>query len=99
MIKHIVMFRFRSDLDDGTRAALIEEYKSFPKTFPSMRNFSFGTNKSERDNTFEYAFSVEFENKSALKAYLSSKEHEEHVVERFRPALQSRAIVSYEIED
>lgn len=99
MIKHTVMFRFRSDLDDETRNSLIAEYRSFPKVFSSMRNFSFGKNISERDDTFEYAFSVEFESEAALKAYLSSKEHEEHVVRRFRPAIQARAIVSYEIQD
>ena len=64
-----------------------------------MRNFTIGRNISERDGTFEYAFSVEFGNETELKNYLNSPEHEEHVVERFRPLISARAIVSYEVAE
>jgi hypothetical protein len=99
MIRHIVVFRFKNGVDDRVKEKLIDEYNSFPAKFPSMHNFSFGKNISERDNTFEYGFCVEFENEGALKSYLSSKEHEEHVVERFRPVIESRAIFSYKTQN
>ena len=99
MIKHLLMFRFRSDAPEPARAALLREYRDFPKTFPWMRNFTLGRNASKRDQTFDYAFSIDFDSQADLDRYLSSKEHEEHVVLRFRPLVEARAIASYEVPD
>lgn len=96
MIKHTVMFRFKDDAPEDKKKILLDEYMTFPRKFPMMRNFSFGRNVSERDQTYEYAFSVEFESMAHLKEYLSSEEHEAHVTERFRPIVKDRAISSFE---
>jgi hypothetical protein len=96
MIRHTVFFRFRDDAPEPRKRDLLAEYQTFPKMFPAMRNFTIGRNISTRDQTFEYAFSVEFDSEADLKDYLASHAHEEHVVERFRPIVSARAIVSYE---
>ena len=97
MIRHIVAFSFRPDAPDHLKAALLEEYPTFPSRYPAMRNFQMGRNTSERDQTFEYGFTVEFATVDDLKAYLNSASHEEHVTERFRPLISKRAIVSFEV--
>lgn len=99
MIRHMVFFSFKPDADPAKREALLREYAAFPSVHPAMRNFTLGRNISERDRTFEYAFTVEFESEADLKAYLNSREHEEHVALRFRPLIAARAIVSYEVAD
>ena len=96
MIKHTVMFRFKDDAPEDKKQILLDEYMTFPRKFPTMRNFSFGRNVSERDQTYEYAFCVEFETMDDLKTYLASAEHEEHVKERFRPIVAQRSISSFE---
>jgi hypothetical protein len=95
MIKHTVMFRFKSDVPDEKRQSLLDEYLSLPSVYPKMKNYAFGKNISERDQTFEYAFSVEFETEEELKEYLNSEIHEKHVIERWRPMIESRAIASF----
>jgi hypothetical protein len=97
MIKHVVCFRFKDDVPEDVKENLLSEYHEFPTRFPKMRNFSIGNNISARDQTFQYAFVVDFETETDLKEYLSSKEHEDHVVNRFRPVISARAIVSYEV--
>ena len=62
----------------------------------AMKNWQDGRNISKRDQTFEYAFVVEFESESELLAYLNSQEHERFVRERFRPHIEARAIVRFE---
>ena len=99
MIRHMVFFSFKPDVDPSRRDALLREYTTFPAVYPTMRNFTLGRNISQRDQTFEYAFTVEFEGEGDLRAYLNSREHEDHVVERFRPLIAARAIVSYEVAD
>ncbi|MFA5487962.1 MAG: Dabb family protein [Candidimonas sp.] len=95
MIKHTLFFRFKPEATQAQRDALLAEYVDFPKQFPWMKNFSIGRNISERDDTFDYAFSIEFDSRADLDRYLRSNEHEEHVVQRFRPIVEQRAIVSF----
>ena len=97
MIRHTVFFSFRLEAPKEARDALLREYVTFPSIHKKMRNFTLGKNISQRDQTFQYAFNVDFENDEDLKEYLNSREHEEHVVERFRPVISVRAIVSYEV--
>ncbi|MCO5090934.1 Dabb family protein [Bosea sp. (in: a-proteobacteria)] len=99
MIRHSVLFSFKPTADKAACDALLREYVTFPQVHKNMRNFTLGKNISERDQTFQYAFSVDFDNEQDLKDYLNSREHEEHVVERFRPLISGRAIVSYEVAD
>ncbi len=95
MIKHLVIFRLKPDAPAEKRDALLTEYSTFLGLFPTMRRLDIGQNESERDKTFEYGFVMEFDDKAGLDAYLLSKEHEEHVVERFRPIVAQRAILSF----
>ena len=99
MIRHTVFFTFRPDAAPDKVAAIMDEYARFPTLHRGMRNFSIGRNISERDRTFDWAFSVEFDTEAELKAYLNSELHEQHVVERFRPIVERRAIVSYEVQN
>lgn len=99
MIKHMVLFRFKPDVSERPKEKLLAEYITFPSIHSKMRNFTLGKNISERDKSFEYAFSVEFDTEADLKEYLNSREHEEHVVKRFRPLIESRAIMSYEVPE
>lgn len=97
MIRHMVAFSFKPDAPEPLKAALLAEYASFPSHYPAMRNFQAGHNISERDTSFEYGFTVEFETAAELKAYLNSASHEEHVTERFRSLVARRMIVSFEV--
>ena len=97
-MRHIVAFSFRPDAPERLKTALLAEYHTFPSHYPAMRNFQMGRNISERDDTFEYGFTVEFETVEELKAYLNSASHEEHVTERFKPLISRRAIVSFEVK-
>lgn len=97
MIRHVVAFRFREEVSEGGRQSLIDELNRFPLHYPAMRRWALGTNRSRRDATFSHAFSVEFDSEVELTAYLDSDAHERFVRERFRPLVEARAIVSFEV--
>ncbi|MGH8994930.1 MAG: Dabb family protein [Acidimicrobiales bacterium] len=99
MIRHLVAFRFREDVDDAGRQALLDELGTFPAAFPTMRRWALGANISRRDDTFTHAFTVEFATEAELVAYLDSAQHERFVRERFRPLIAGRAIVSFSAPD
>lgn len=96
MIKHIVAFRFKHGISESKVKSILEEQGEFPKRFPKMRNWTMGKNISKRDDTFTYAFVVEFESEKDLTDYLNSEEHESWVRDKWRPFIEKRAIVSYE---
>ncbi len=98
MIRHVLAFRFRPEVPEPERAGLLAELEALPTRFPAMVRFALGANISRRDDTFSYAFSVEFQSEEELVAYLDSEEHERFVIERFRPLVESRAIVSFEAD-
>lgn len=99
MIKHMVAFRFREDVDEADRQAVLDELNDFPGHYPTMRRWALGENISNRDDTFSHAFTVEFASEAELLAYLGSERHERFVRERFRPRIAARAIVSFEVAD
>jgi catechol 2,3-dioxygenase-like lactoylglutathione lyase family enzyme len=96
MIRHTVVFRFRPEVDPATVEDVLARLRTFPAHFPAMRRFSAGPNVSDRDDRFTHAFSVEFDTRAALSAYLTSDLHETFVAEVWRPVIAERAIVSYE---
>lgn len=98
LIKHIVAFRFRPDVPDETVKAILEELTTFPQRFPAMKRWTLGPNISKRDTTFTHAFVVEFDTEKELTDYLDSDEHETFIIERWRPNIEQRAIISFRSE-
>lgn len=96
MIRHMVLFRFRSDVDADGVQAVLDELAALPSYYAEMRNFGVGENVSKRDRTYSHAMTVEFDERSQLEAYLNSSRHERFVAERFLPAVEHRVIASYE---
>jgi catechol 2,3-dioxygenase-like lactoylglutathione lyase family enzyme len=96
VIRHTLAFRFKPEVDERTREAILAELRTFPSIHPQMRSFTLGANISTRDSTFTHAFSAEFDDDAELQKYLTSAEHEEFVREHWRPVIDQQAIVSYE---
>lgn len=97
MIRHVLTFSFRADADPATCDAVLAELETFPDRFPAMRGWALGPNISRRDDTFAYAFVVDFADEDALAAYLSSEEHETFVTERWKPVVDHRAITTFAV--
>ena len=97
MLRQIVLFRFRDDVPDADRAALLAELDGFPDEFRMMRNWMCGENRSARDDRFSHAFVVDFDSDADLQAYLSSERHETFVHDRWRPIIAERAIVTLHV--
>lgn len=97
MIRHIVTFTFAPDVPEAGRRSLLDELETFPDRFPAMRGWSLGRNVSQRDDTYEWAFVVDFADEASLLAYLNSEPHETFVAERWRPVVARRAITTYAV--
>lgn len=96
MMRHMVLFRFRPEASEQDRRAVLDGLAQLPMHFPQMRRFGLGENVSQRDRTFSHVMAVEFERREEMESYLNSAEHEEFVSMLFRPAVEGRAIASFD---
>jgi 2,3-dihydroxy-p-cumate/2,3-dihydroxybenzoate 3,4-dioxygenase len=94
MIKHMVLFALRENVQPKAVDELILSMADFPRRYPAMRRFAIGRNVSTRDSTYAYAMTMEFDSQQELAEYLGSEFHEDFVATRFKPLIQSRAIAS-----
>lgn len=97
MIRHVLTFNFHEHVDDDTRTQLLDELATFPERYPTMRNWTMGRNISKRDDTYQWAFVVDFDTEDDLVDYLNSDSHETFVRQRWQPLIKSRAITSFEV--
>lgn len=98
MIKHVVTFRFKDDVDDATRQSILDEIAAFPSHYPQMHNFSLGENISSREQRMTHTFMIEFPDQGSLMEYLGSDRHERFVRERWRPVIEAQAIAALEVD-
>ena len=96
MIRHTLSFRFKDDVGEAARAAVLAELATFPERYPAMRNFSLGENISTRDSTFTHTMAVDFATIGELQEYLGSDSHESFVRGTWRPVIDRQAITSHE---
>lgn len=98
MIRHVLLFRFRPDASEAERSVVLAGLAELPSKHSAIRRFGLGPNISHRDSTFSYAMTMEFETREELEKYLNCESHERFVADIFRPAIDQRAIASYETE-
>jgi 2,3-dihydroxy-p-cumate/2,3-dihydroxybenzoate 3,4-dioxygenase len=96
MIRHTLSFRFADSVAFEQRASVLDELRTFPSTYPTMRNWSLGENFSTRDTTFTHTMAMDFDGRDDLIGYLGSDSHERFVRETWRPVIAQQAITSYE---
>lgn len=97
MIKHLVLFAFKPEVEESTQKQILNELQELPARYPQMRNWSIGENFSNRLSTvtMTHAFAIDFDSERDLLAYLKSDGHENFVKERWRPYIERQTIVSY----
>ncbi len=101
MVFHVVLFKPRPNLSPAERAGLVEALEDALRRIPSIRRFNLGRRirhgagyEAGMTMDLEYAAVLEFDDLSALRAYL---EHPAHAAlgRRFRESLESSAIYDY----
>lgn len=90
----MLAFRFRDDVEQEQRAAILAELETFPSVHPQIRDFTLGENISDRDTSMSHAFTMVFDSEDDARAYLRSDEHEQFVRERWRPVIEQQVIAT-----
>lgn len=98
MIKHIVLFRFKNDIDEVYKQQEIREIKAGLEALqgvaPTLRSIEVGVNCNPAEK-YDLALVATFDNLDDLNAYAVHPEHVK-VSGRIRAMLESRACNDFE---
>ena len=77
MLRHIVLTRFRDDVDDSTIADIYDGLAQVAERLPGASGFVGGRSNSPEDleRGYTHGFTIDFDDHSALAAYAGHPEH------------------------
>ena len=80
MVRHIVMWKIKDELEGQDKKALAAELRrrleALPALIPQIKAFQVGDNFSPRDAAMDVALFSEFENREDLQAYAVHPDHQ-----------------------
>lgn len=95
MIEHIVLFRFKSDIEDAAKQRLIEELRGLEGRVPSIRSISSGLNFSTRGDGYEAGLVIRFDDQAGLDSYQIHPDHVRVVQDCVKPVVEKVLAVDY----
>jgi hypothetical protein len=105
MIAHVVLFRPRANLSPAGRTALVAAFETALREIPSIRRANVGRRLLQGHSyealmkaNYEYAAVLEFDDASALNAYLAHPAHQQLSVQ-FYGAFEQALMYDFEVQE
>lgn len=99
MIKHVVLFQLKEDVDAAEKQQVMERFKAgileLPGQIPCIRQIEVGFNANP-DEQYDVALSSEFDTLEDVKTYAVHPAHVA-VAQIIKPYVKSRACSDYEV--
>jgi len=99
MLRHVVMFRWKPGTTPAQVEAVERALARMPELVPEIRGYRYGRDARLADGNFDYAIVADFDNAAGWRAYWSNAEHQKLIAEYFRPIVEQRAAVQYELDE
>ena len=96
MIKHVVMWKFKSDVVESDRLEMKRQLEALKGEVPTLADISVGLDISRKDRSWDIVLYSEFESMEDLKAYAAHPQHLK-VVEFVKTVVSEGAAVDYEV--
>jgi hypothetical protein len=97
MIRHMVLFSWKPEATEEQKQRVSVEIAKLPSIVPSIRAFASGPDAGlGRTNHFDFAVSVDFDDKAGLLAYRENPGHQDIVRRYIQPITAQRATVQFE---
>ena len=84
MIKHIVLWRLKNDVEEQVKEkqllSMKERLESLPQAIPQIRHFEIGLNVKPSERAMDIVLYSEFDSREDLNTYSAHPAHQEAVV-------------------
>ena len=96
VLRHVVMFEFKSASSEEDVKGVVDEFRALPKKIPEIVDFEYGTNNSpeELNDGFTHCFLVTFKSEKDREVYLPHPAHKAFV-EVLKPHLEKVMVIDY----
>lgn len=97
MIRHIVCFKFKPDITEEEKAALVQATRELPKAISVAKSWQDGFNLGPRDKTYDYGITCEFDDWDAFNTYIDHPAHQAFVENYVKKLVPTRAVIDFEV--
>ncbi|MEP7338767.1 MAG: Dabb family protein [Acidobacteriota bacterium] len=95
MIRHLVLFRFKTDTPQSDRQAFLDMLRALPSKISEIMDFEAGFDVVRSPRAFDLALVASYADLAALDRY-AKHEHHLPVIERSKEICEQVASVDYE---
>ena len=97
MLRHIVLFNWKSDTPTGHAERTTEALGQLRPKIPQIRSYEFGANLGINPGTYDFAVTATFDNADDYIAYRDNPVHKAFIAEFTAPFVATRASIQFEI--
>jgi hypothetical protein len=95
MIRHTVLFKWKTEATDEQKAAAAAELASLPPILPSIKAMALGTDAGMATGNFDFALTVDFDDDAGYFAYRDDPAHRDVISRTIAPILAQRVAVQF----
>jgi hypothetical protein len=92
-VRHVVVFRWKDDVDAAALAAIDAALSALPAQIPSLRGYHHGADLALGEGRWDYGIVAECDDVEGWRAYEQHPAHQRVVTEVLRPHVAERAAV------
>lgn len=96
MIEHIVLFKWQEEATEEQITEALKALNSLKDKIEGIIDLSCGENFSERNQGFQHALIVKFNDRDSLESYFPHPAHQEVVKNNIRPILADILSIDYQ---
>jgi Stress responsive A/B Barrel Domain len=98
MIRHVVMFRWRTGTTSEQIGAVEEGLGKLPGEIPEIHRYTFGSDLGINVGNFQFAVVADFESRDDYLVYRDNPVHRALIEEKIRPNIEDRTAIQFEID-
>jgi hypothetical protein len=99
LIRHVVLLRWSTPLDDAARRAFAAALDALPGQIPEIVTYDHGPDVGVVQGNFDYAVTATFARPEDFPTYRDHPAHQAMFAEHIAPRLADRAAVQFELAD
>lgn len=97
MLRHIALFKLRTDAPAGSIQSLEEGLFLIAQTIKEIASYDYGADLGLREGNFDFAVVADFTTAEDFERYVQHPDHQAFLKDRLTPILAERVSIQFEL--
>lgn len=98
MLRHVVLFRWRSGVTEDEVASVAAALGQLPAAIPTIRHYRFGADVGLNDGNADFAVVADFDDVDGYLTYRDHPAHQAVIAELIAPNVAERTAVQLDVD-